>query len=153
LAVFYEEVGPVDVTVESTGNPFFLPSLARLWDFQAGYHWHGQTGDRIPEWKDEWIVVMSNGGDPAIFDASTSRVLFAYHGAGAWEPDDWFPDLSTMALCIATLGTIVRSAGEDFMDDDFNIRPEYQEQAISELTRILGSQVEAEAIVVQAEWG
>ena len=153
LGAFYAEVGPVDVTVENYGNPFFFPSLARLWDLQAGYRWHGLTGDRLPEWHDGWIVVMTTGGDPTIFDVSTERVLFAAHGAGAWEPSECFTDLSTMALCIATLGAIVRDAGEGFMDDDFYVRPEHQERALLELSRILGSRSEAEAIMALAEWG
>ena len=33
---FYEEVGPDDITIESNGNPYFLPRLSSLWDFQAG---------------------------------------------------------------------------------------------------------------------
>ena len=143
----------MEVMVEGYGNPYFFPSLARLWDLQAGYRWHGLTGDRIPEWQDDWIVVTTAGGDPYIFDASSGHILFAYHGAGAWEPDVCFSDLPTMALCIATLGAIVRSAGEAFVDDDFNVRPEHREHAVLELTRILGSRPEAEAILAQAEWG
>ncbi len=45
LERFYREVGPLDCTLESAGNPFFLPSLARLWQRQAGYRWHGISGE------------------------------------------------------------------------------------------------------------
>jgi hypothetical protein len=27
---FYRDVGPVDITIESYGNPYFLPRLSRL---------------------------------------------------------------------------------------------------------------------------
>src|SRR5690348_16656301 len=47
---FYQEVGPDDITIKSYGNPWFLPRLSSLWSFQAGYRWHGVTGEQIPEW-------------------------------------------------------------------------------------------------------
>ena len=45
LARFYREVGPCDCTLDTAGNPFFIPSLAKLWKQQAGYRWHGLTGE------------------------------------------------------------------------------------------------------------
>jgi hypothetical protein len=50
-------VGPLDITIKSYGNPFFLPRLAALWEFQAGYRWHGFTGERIEDWDSDWLVV------------------------------------------------------------------------------------------------
>jgi len=41
VVAYYEEVGPADVRIESTGNPWFLPSLAGLWEFQGGYRFSG----------------------------------------------------------------------------------------------------------------
>ena len=32
---FYQEIGPADVTIEAHGNPYFVPRLGALWDFQA----------------------------------------------------------------------------------------------------------------------
>jgi len=58
---FYEEVGPLDITIKSYGNPFFLPRLAALWEFQAGYRWHGFTGERIEDWDSDWLVVGDEG--------------------------------------------------------------------------------------------
>ncbi|MBE1188267.1 hypothetical protein IH740_25570, partial [Escherichia coli] len=66
LERFYREVGPLDCTLESAGNPFFLPSLARLWQRQAGYRWHGISGERLSGWQDDWLVVADQGADPFI---------------------------------------------------------------------------------------
>src|SRR5437867_3587372 len=63
LAMYYDVVGPVDVTIEGYGNPYFLPSLVKLWDFQAGYRWNGLTGEPIPDWNDDWLVVGDEAGD------------------------------------------------------------------------------------------
>src|SRR5688572_30311796 len=71
LARFYRDIGPLDITIEGYGNPYFLPSLTRLWEFQAGYRWDGVTGERISDWDDDWIVVADEGGDPFILSRST----------------------------------------------------------------------------------
>lgn len=36
---FYLEVGPVDLKIDSIGNPYHIPSLSRLWKYQVGYRW------------------------------------------------------------------------------------------------------------------
>lgn len=53
LTRFYEEVGPYGLTIPTTGNPFEISSLARLWDLQAGYRWHSLSGERLTNWRDE----------------------------------------------------------------------------------------------------
>ena len=72
---FYREVGPVDVFIESFGNGFSLPSLARLWPRQAGYRWHALTGEPIADWQDDWLVVADQGGDPFILSRGSRIVL------------------------------------------------------------------------------
>jgi hypothetical protein len=47
VARFFQQVGPVDITIESYGNPFFLPRLSGLWKFQRGYGWDGVLRGRL----------------------------------------------------------------------------------------------------------
>ncbi len=153
VAAFYAQVGPYDITIEGYGNPYFLPRLAKLWDFQKGYRWHGFTGERLKDWDENWLVVADEGGDPFIFDRDSRKVLFALHGTGVWKPETWFPSLPTMAACLAILGKIVRAAGKNLTDSDCLIRPKHRQHAISAIARVIGSRAEAEAIVGGAGWG
>jgi hypothetical protein len=150
---FFQEVGPVDITIESYGNAFFLPRLAALWEFQGGYRWNGLTGQPIEDWNDDWLVVADQGGDPFIFSRASGRVLHAVHGTGAWEPGKIFADLNTMAACLGHLGAVVVSAGAAFTDDDCLIRPEYRERALVGLRQLVGSTSETESILETLAWG
>jgi hypothetical protein len=83
---FYREVGPVDVRIGAYGNPYFLPRLTGLWEFQAGYRWNGLSGERIEDWDDDWLVVADEGGDPFMFSRSSGRILHAYSwGQSCWK--------------------------------------------------------------------
>jgi hypothetical protein len=53
IATYYGEIGPAQLEIWAYGNPWYLPSLAQLWDLQAGYHYHPETNERYDEWK-EW---------------------------------------------------------------------------------------------------
>ena len=152
IARFYAEVGPRDIEIVGYANPTFIPSLSELWNRQAGYRWNGLTGEPIADWPDSWIVVADEGADPYIFDSDTRRVLFAQHGTGEWDAGEIYPDLNTMAACIATLGIVISEA-DDFTDDDFLVQPKYRDMAVARLTDLLGITTEAEAIVTTAGWG
>ncbi len=149
---FYAEVGPSDITIENYGNPYFLPSLASLWQFQTGYRWHGFTGERLPEWDGDWLVVADEGGDPFILSISTGSILYAHHGEGVWEPEVIYPDIFTMAACMAILGSIVTEARDDFIDQECRIRPRHQAEAMQQFEEILGSRAEAEAVLGLCGW-
>jgi hypothetical protein len=153
LSRFYQEVGPVDILIEGYGNPFFLPRLSALWEFQAGYRWDGLTGERIEEWEDDWLVVADQGGDPFILDIRTGAILFAEHGTGEWEPDETFTDVFEMAACLGTLGSVAARAGDDFTDDEEFIRPHYRAAAEELLGEILRSRSEAETVLDTLGWG
>lgn len=88
---FYQQVGPFNISIEEQGNPYFLPGLADLWQFQTGYRWNGLNGEPIENWNDDWLVVTDEGGDPFIFLRSTGAVLHAFHGEGEWNPGEMFP--------------------------------------------------------------
>jgi hypothetical protein len=152
LLHFYSQVGPSDIVIESYGNPFFLPSLARLWQHQVGYRFDA-SGERVEEWSSNWIVVADEGADPFIYDASTSEILFANHGAGTWKPVEAYPDLNTMAACMAILGIVRIRAGENFTDEQSYVRPEHRAEAVSRLLEVLADKEAAEAIIVNAGWG
>jgi hypothetical protein len=149
---FYREVGPADVTIKTHGNPYFLPCLAELWKFQAGYRWNGLSGEPISDWNDDWLVVADEGGDPFIFSRASGAVLHAYHGEGDWDAGEMFPDLNTMAACLAELGSIVVEAGDAFMEKDCSIRPEFQTLASARLEELLGSKTSAEEILGVLGW-
>ena len=126
LAVYYQEVGPSDVEIRGYGNSFFLPRLAKLWEFQAGYRWNSCTGATIADWSDDWLVVADQGGDPFMFSRRAQTVLFAVHGTGAWKPRSVFPNVITMASCLAAMGSIVFDAGGRFTNDDGYICPDFR---------------------------
>jgi hypothetical protein len=150
---FYQEVGPVNITIESYGNPFFLPRLAALWQFQAGYRWHGRTGEPITDWDDDWLVIADEGDDPFIVSRTSGKILHDVHGRGVWEPGELFPDLNTMAACLAYLGVVVVSAGEAFTDEQSYIRTEHRARAMSGLRDLLGATWAAESVLAELGWG
>lgn len=149
---FYREVGPVNVSIEAHGNPYFLPSLADLWEFQAGYRWNGLSGESIHDWPDDWLVVADEGGDPFILVRSSGLVLHACHGEGEWDARELFPDLTTMAACLALIGGIVLEAGKEYMEEDCSICPKYRELASARMQLLLGSKHDAVAVLEYLGW-
>jgi len=152
LATFYQEVGPVNVTIEGYGNPYFLPSLAELWKFQEGYRWNSIDGRRLPEWQDEWLAVADEGGDPFVLDRRSGRILLAQHGTGVWEPKEIFENIKEMAACLAALGSVVVEAGPSLTDDNSDILPEHRAKSKVLLTELLGSSNQAEAALGALGW-
>jgi hypothetical protein len=75
---------------------------------QPSTDWDGSTGALLDDWDDDWIVVADEGGDPFIFVRSTGHILHAWHGEGAWNVIELFPDLNAMAACLGQLGGIDR---------------------------------------------
>ena len=153
LSEFYESVGPVNVEIPGYGNPYHLPSLANLWDHQAGYRWHHPSGERLEEWLDDWLVVADECGDPFILSRTSGRVHLAMHGQGVWEPEELFPDIYTMAACFGILGAVVEDAGAELTDGEGNLAPTYRAKAERELRDLLGSAVSAEEVLGTLGWG
>jgi hypothetical protein len=152
MTQFYREVGPANVEIKAHGNPYFLPCLADLWNFQAGYRWNSLSGEPIEEWKDDWLVVADEGGDPFIFESS-GTVLHAYHGEGQWDAAEMFPDLNTMAACLAQLGAIVLESRDRYMEEDCSIRPKFKALALDRLQKLLGTKSGAQAVLGVLGWG
>jgi hypothetical protein len=149
---FYQDVGPFNVTIEAHGNPYFLPRLADLWQFQLGYRYDGFSGEPLDAWPDDWLVVADEGGDPFILGRSSGTVMHSYHGEGAWNAREIFPDLNAMTACLAQIGGIVLDAGREYMEEDCSIRSHYRHSASARIQELLGSRSEAEAVLAALGW-
>jgi hypothetical protein len=137
VQAFYDEVGPIDVTIPALGNDYFFPSLKRLWELQAGYRYNSLSGDPIKLWEDNWIVVVNEAGDPFIFDSTNGDVLHAIHGLSTWSPRVLFPSLASMAGSLAVVGAIILDAGPDLTDHKAEIRKRYLRDLKGQLKAIL----------------
>jgi hypothetical protein len=152
LIEYFRDFGPVDVTINGYGNPYFLPRLAQLWTFQAGYRYDPRTHERFTEWDDDWLVIADEGGDPFILSRSSGNILHAYHGEGVWEPAEMFESLAEMAMTFAIIGDIVAAAGRALTDDDSLILSRYRQEALTRICECLGSQERGGAVVSMLEW-
>ncbi|HEY6329970.1 MAG TPA: hypothetical protein VI756_11580 [Blastocatellia bacterium] len=56
VASYYQEIGPVDMGIESIGNAWFLPSHTSLWEFQGGYRFNTISGQRLGDWIADWLA-------------------------------------------------------------------------------------------------
>lgn len=115
---YYANIGPVGLTFNVGGNPVCVPPLAKLWKLQAGYRWHGLTGERLADWQDYWLVIAEQGGDPFILDTLSNEILFAFHGANGWAPQLIAPNLAAAIGAIATVANTLDALGEAAYDDD-----------------------------------
>ena len=146
IAKFYREVGPDNIAIAGSGNPFHIPSLARLWNYQAGYRWNGITGEPAAGWNPEWIAVADVSDAVFIFSDDRGEILFAMHGGNAWNPVQLFPDVNSMAACLGAVGSIIADAGVDFLDDNCQVRSSHKLTALARLVALIGSQSHAETI-------
>lgn len=152
VAEYFAELGPVDVSIRGYGNPYFLPSLFKLWAHQTGYRIHGSTYERLPDWHDDWLVIADEGGDPFIFSRATGAILHAYHGEGVWEPALIFNNLVEMVTTFAIIGDIVASAGRDLTDNNSIILPRHREAARMRISEFLQSDKRAVTITSSLDW-
>ena len=152
VAEYFTELGPVDVWVRAYGNPYFLPSLLKLWKHQTGYRTHGFTHERLPEWNDDWLVIADEGGDPFIFSRESGIILHAYHGEGVWEPTQMFDTLIEMVTTFGIIGDIVASAGRALTSDDSLILPQYREAARTRIGDFLRSHERADTVISNLGW-
>lgn len=152
VARYYAEFGAFDANIAAYGNSFFLPRLERLWEYQTGYRFDGRTNERVKDWDDDWLVVADQGADPFIYSRRTGKILYAYHGAGEWNPSELFADLPAMVTSLVILGGIIVEAGEDFTDEDCYINGRFINLGKERLSRLLNSDVEAEVILDTFGW-
>ncbi|WP_229301198.1 hypothetical protein [Stenotrophomonas maltophilia] len=134
LARFYAQVGPLGHEINAKvgnsgitipGLDVWIPPLRRMWSHQAGYRWHGISGEPIGNWPSNWLVIADRGADPFILDLDDGRVLFSHHGAGLLDAGEIAADVLTLMAALAAAGTAYLEAGDDLYDDDDDggIRP------------------------------
>ncbi|MFV0330482.1 MAG: SMI1/KNR4 family protein [Dysgonomonas sp.] len=63
---------------------------------QAGYAYHGITGETIRDWPESYVVIADKGADPFCIDLSNisdgdSKVYESKHGTGKWEFEENAP--------------------------------------------------------------
>ena len=151
LIAFYSEIGPDNISIDTSPISFFLPRLSELWEYQAGYRWNANTDEPLDGWNDDWLVVADYGADPFIYSKSSGAILYAEHGT-RWDPGELFPNVFLMAASLATIGGVAREAGQDLFDDDCFIQPRFVEIATNRLTGILGDRSEAVAVLSTFGW-
>ncbi len=150
---FYDEIGPLDIYIRGYGNDFYVPSLAGLWLLQEGYRWNSLSGEPVSEWNADWLVLVTEGCDPFIVKGQSGTIWFANHGEGEWSFSEYFSDINTMVACIAQLGIIAISAGDDLTDEYSVIKEEHFELAELKLSHILKSQEKARDTIGLLGWG
>lgn len=149
---YYAHIGPVGLSFDVGGNPVSLPPLAKLWALQAGYRWHGITGERLPNWLDHWLVIAEQGGDPFILDILTDEVLFAFHGANGWNPRLLAPNLETAIGGIAIVAKIMTALDEHAYDEDYNVKSETRTAVNQALTHYFKDATLAQAFLSAWQW-
>lgn len=147
-----EKVGPIGLMLEVGGEPVCIPPLHKLRDLQAGYRWHGITGERLPEWKEEWLVVAEQGGDPFILEISSGRILFDVHGSGTWNPQFFAPDLETAFIGLAIVADTMDRLGEARLDESFDLTPAARKEVVASLAAHLGSEAKAGEMLATWNW-
>ncbi|WP_343649388.1 hypothetical protein [Stenotrophomonas sp.] len=158
VARFYAQVGPLGREINAKvghagitipGLEVWIPPLQRLWSHQAGYRWHGISGEPFEDWPSNWLVIADLGADPFILDMDDGRILFAQHGRGHWDAGVFLDDLPTLMAALAAVGTVYADAGDDLYcdDDDGGIRAEHYEAALQALVQVLGSRLDAECVL------
>ncbi|WP_312237015.1 hypothetical protein [Stenotrophomonas sp.] len=161
LAAFYAQIGPWGETMHAHVGPVGIdipgvnvcfPPLQRLWSLQAGYRWQGNSGERLTDWPDAWLVIAEQNADPFIFDRDSGQILFAFHGAGRWEASVLTQDLATFLAALAAIGTVYLDAGDDLEDDDGALRPAHRDAALRALATVLGDEDAAERFFETLEW-
>jgi hypothetical protein len=145
-ATYHENIGPVGSTLSVGGNPVCIPPLHKLENFQAGYAWSKSPSEALPGWRPEWLVVAEQGGDPFILDIVTGEVLFAFHGAGAWAPKPFAPDLLTAFGSLATVAQ-AHCLLSDEAFDDCELTEEGRNQITLSLANHLGDRQQAESML------
>jgi hypothetical protein len=152
VIAYYDEVGPVDVSIEAYGNPWILPSLANLWEFQAGYRYHASSLELLTDWNDDWLVIVYEGGDPFILSRSTGQILLDWHGRGRWNPAPIFDNLPVMVCSFAILGGIALREGENLFCEDSAIKTAFLSEARNRITEVAESDTKAAKILNQLGW-
>ncbi|WP_086932252.1 hypothetical protein [Agarilytica rhodophyticola] len=150
---YAEKIGPIGLEIESFREPISIPPLFKLWELQSGYRWHGNTGERLNDWKDTWIVVAECCGDPFVLDVSSGEMLFGFHGAGKWDLASIAADINTAFGALSVIGSTLLNAGEEGYDDEMcDYTEDTKKKVIEALSTFLNSENEASELLAVFEW-
>lgn len=152
VKAFYENIGPEDLSIPTGGNPVDVPSLSKLWERQAGYRWHGKTGERLSDWHDEWLVIAAEGGNPFILDVNNNEILFDMVGSGRWAPKHFASDLPTALGALGLIAVTLKKLGDDAWDETFELRENAREKVQVDLAKLIGSLESAKALLHAYHW-
>ena len=152
IGTWGEVSGPDGLSIPIGGNPVEVPSLCRLWEFQAGYRWHGFTQERLADWHEEWLVIASEGGNPFILDMNSNRVLFDLVGRGRWEPAEFASDLPTALGALGVIACALDELGDDARNETCEIREEARECVQAKLASFLESAASAQDMLQACGW-
>lgn len=149
---YHANIGPVGLTFNVGGNPVCMPPLAKLWALQAGYRWHGVTGERLANWQDHWLVIAEQGGDPFMLDTISNEILFAFHGANGWTPQRIAPNLTSAIGAIATVANTLDAMGEVAYDETDALTLEARTIVTQALSHCLNGEVPAQIFLSTWQW-
>jgi len=149
---YHAQVGPTGVSLDIGGNPVDIPPLHKLWQRQAGYRWNAVSGERIADWCEQWLVVADQGADPFILDTASGEVLFAFHGAGTWQPKLLAATLQTAFGGLATMANAMAELGDDAFDDTGELLATARAAVAASLASYLGSAPQAAQFLDVLEW-
>ncbi|MBN6112372.1 hypothetical protein [Xanthomonas bonasiae] len=149
---YHAHVGPTGVSLDIGGNPVDIPPLHKLWQLQAGYRWNAVSGERLADWSEQWLVVADQGADPFILDVASGEVLFAFHGAGAWQPKRLAASLDSAFGGLATIANAMAELGDDAFDETDELRATARAAVASSLASYLGSAAQAAQFLDALEW-
>lgn len=149
--VIHDSVGPVGLAICAGGNPVNVPILKRLWERQSCYRWHGNTGERLPDWDDAWLVIATEGSNPFILDMVNGSVYFDLAG-GKPTPKLFAPDLVTAFGAIATVANTMRVMGETAFDETYELTSAAREHIVHSLDRFLDGSFDVKEMLTAWRW-
>lgn len=151
ISDLYSILGPSELMICAGGNPVDIPTLKNLWSFQNGYRWHGMTGERLPGWKENWLVIAKEGANPFIFDTENGNVYFDIAG-GKFEPKLFSTDLITALGAIATVANTLSAMGDDAYHDDSELTTQARSNVIASLNSFLSNSNAPHAVEMLEAW-
>jgi len=106
---------------------------------QVGYRVDA-AGSRLPGWQDDWLVLGQLSGDPLIArpEGDGCAVLFARHGAGAWQPRVVADAPQGLAAALHVwCDLFLRQYARDIYDDTYAVRPAFLDELRRQVGQVL----------------
>lgn len=127
----------------------YFYGLDDLSERQAGYRFHGITGEPIAAWPADRFVIAAWTGNPVSVGQDGS-ICYSSHGAGTWTFARLAPDLPAFFTLLAAWIRyfVVEHGGElfDEDDDDFVISEEMRAEIRSDVLSVV-AQADRDAVL------